>query len=421
MDRAKLYTDLYNNFLKAFPQSSKQSLQKKCNQFWNSIKSLNAEDFSSKYSEKINLLKDISKRNTSISSFFPQSAVKNNQSQSAHSSHSKQDSSSKDQQNHAEISETVNFEVPTTSSSKQRPCPAEEKLSNELNILNSELESLHARESSDLLSEAQKKEIANKRKRKNEVVKDIKKLVDSRNRQKKLRIERKEGFEQILSENPELRGKLRLKERIGRPAIIEEQPEILNAIVKIAMFGSAAEDRRRMETLNSVKTLDELLVELQKIGFKLSRSALYYHLMPANSRTIDGKKHINTVPVRLIKAQNSMHKNHEDSKFATSTINHLMELASFLGPSDVALLSQDDKCRVPIGITAAKLQAPILMHMQYRVSLPDHDWVVGERHKLIPSVYAGLVINEKGFGDKNAVSYSRPTFIAIRSGNNLLF
>lgn len=51
---------------------------------------------------------------------------------------------------------------------------------------------------------------------------------------------------------------------------------------------------------------------------------------------------------------------------------------------------------VPLGKTAAKLQAPILMHMEYKVQLPDHDWVVASKHKLIPSVYAGLTFGPNG-------------------------
>ncbi|KAJ8940658.1 hypothetical protein NQ314_010633 [Rhamnusium bicolor] len=93
-------------------------------------------------------------------------------------------------------------------------------------------------------------------------------------------------------------------------------------------------------------------------------------------------------------------------------------LASFLGPNEVFFLSQDDKARVPIEITAATKQAPLLMHMQYRVSLPDHDWVVAAGHKLIPSVYAGIVIEPNGFGNPSKVTYSGPTFIAIRSGKH---
>lgn len=55
-------------------------------------------------------------------------------------------------------------------------------------------------------------------------------------------------------------------------------------------------------------------------------------------------------------------------------------------------ISVDDKARVPLGIAAATAQTPLLMHMEYRVRLPDHDWVVDDRHKLIPSVYAVVAI-----------------------------
>lgn len=94
------------------------------------------------------------------------------------------------------------------------------------------------------------------------------------------------------------------------------------------------------------------------------------------------------------------------------------QLAAILGYQDVAFISQDDKSRVPLGITATHKQAPILMHLEYKVSLPDHDWVVAAGHKLIPSVYAGIRIDDDNFGDPRGVSYSGPTYIAIRSAAN---
>lgn len=65
------------------------------------------------------------------------------------------------------------------------------------------------------------------------------------------------------------------------------------------------------------------------------------------------------------------------------------------------------------GQPAANCQAPILMHINYKVRLPDHNFVVGDRHKLIPSVYGvcNLLPNGK-------VSYSGNTFIRIRSGKH---
>jgi len=94
-------------------------------------------------------------------------------------------------------------------------------------------------------------------------------------------------------------------------------------------------------------------------------------------------------------------------------------LASFLGPQKVGFLSQDDKARVPLGITAANKQAPLLMHVEYKVTLPDHDFVVAEGHKFIPSVYAGIELKDgKPNGDPSLVSHSGPTYVAIRSGKH---
>ncbi|KAG5891686.1 hypothetical protein JTB14_020103 [Gonioctena quinquepunctata] len=96
----------------------------------------------------------------------------------------------------------------------------------------------------------------------------------------------------------------------------------------------------------------------------------------------------------------------------------LETITSVLGPDSVTFLSQDDKAHVPIGLTAANKQAPLLMHVEYKVSLPDHDFVIASRHKLIPSVYALCEVKPNEMGRPEAVSYSGPTYIAIRSGKH---
>ena len=60
------------------------------------------------------------------------------------------------------------------------------------------------------------------------------------------------------------------------------------------------------------KTLNKITAELNSMGYILSRSALYECLLPKNSRTILGKRHVKTVPVKLIKAQNNQHQRHMD-------------------------------------------------------------------------------------------------------------
>lgn len=126
----------------------------------------------------------------------------------------------------------------------------------------------------------------------------------------------------------------------------------MNVIVKISTYGSAAHEKRRNENINSAKSLDDLTKILQEeYGFTISRSGCYLRLLPKRSNTSEGKRHVNTVPVKLAKAQTDLHKNHVDAAFASSTIRHLEEIASFLGPREIFFLSQDDKARVPIGIT----------------------------------------------------------------------
>ena len=79
--------------------------------------------------------------------------------------------------------------------------------------------------------------------------------------------------------------------------------------------------------------------------------------------------------------------------------------------------SQDDKARVPNGLTAANKPSTMVMHMEYKVSVADHDFVIAPQHKLIPSVIAAMEIKPNCIG-KDAVTYSGPTYVAIRSAKH---
>ena len=91
----------------------------------------------------------------------------------------------------------------------------------------------------------------------------------------------------------------------------------------------------------------------------------------------------------------------------------VQDMIRLFGRDCMTFLSVDDKCRIPIGLTAATKQAPLMMHVEYKVRLPDHDFVKAPAHKLIPSVNALCQISEDGI-----VTYSGPTFIKIRSGKH---
>ena len=93
------------------------------------------------------------------------------------------------------------------------------------------------------------------------------------------------------------------------------------------------------------------------------------------------------------------------------------ESAGLLGPGDVTFHSRDNKAKVLIELTVVSKQAPLLMHMEYKVTLLDHNYVISTQHKLISSVIGDMRVREKDFSG-DFVTYSRPTDCVIRSAYN---
>ena len=235
-------------------------------------------------------------------------------------------------------------------------------------------------------------------------------------RQVKFQLKRRRNLEELCDGNEQIHKKLRLNNTVGRPNANSEQPGLLQAIVDLSMRGAGAHERRRSDALNACRMLDDLTKELKHQGFSLSRSGVYLRLIPRSWSTQVGKRHITTVNVKLKKAQNDEHRSHDDAKFTKATYDALITMCSVLGPIDVACISQDNKVKMFFGIPAANKQSTIVMNMEYNVKLPDHDFFVTAAHKLTPSVIAGLKIEVDKFD--NAVSYSEPTYIGIRSGKH---
>lgn len=174
---------------------------------------------------------------------------------------------------------------------------------------------------------------------------------------------------------------------------------------------SGADEKRRSENLRTCSTLPELQKELIAAGFEISRTALYHRLIPRRWDTLEGKKHTKTVPVKLMKPSNDEHKSHSDSRFCFSSIENVKKIAAMLGPSQVLLVSVDDKAKVPLGVTAAKVQSTMAMSLEYRVRMPDHDFVVAPQHKLTPSVTAFLTLTPDRFSSDAVTNSGKVEYI----------
>ena len=91
--------------------------------------------------------------------------------------------------------------------------------------------------------------------------------------------------------------------RIGRPTYTDNE-SLLHTVKETALMGCGTDDRRRSELIPSVRTLDDLVAELEKMGFLLSRTGVSLQLIPRRMNSHQGKRHVTTVPVKLCMASN---------------------------------------------------------------------------------------------------------------------
>ena len=231
-------------------------------------------------------------------------------------------------------------------------------------LIDADLVALYKRKAVGFLDENQEKELRLKLKKKKELEQTLKNKVADQKRAKKARDDKKSKLAKICEEHPDVRTALKLRNNPGRPRIEVDQPMLLKTIIDTAMYGSAAHEKRQSDIYRSVKTLAELTAELKQDGFEISRSGVYLRLLPKRSNSHEVKRHTVTVPVRPIRAQNDFHSNHSDGKFCTATIEFVEEVDSILSPNETFFMSQDDKARVPIGLTAANKQSPFLVHVE---------------------------------------------------------
>ena len=298
---------------------------------------------------------------------------------------------------------------------KRKLTPAQDKLQKLISIKEKSLSNLIEERAIDQGSNAVSlaKQIKNTRDSLKKHKVDLKRAINLQNATNRYRAKRKKTEERLKADHPEFARCLKLQDAPGRPRIECDNPGILETLLEIATVGAACGDRRREDVFRTVKTLDDLTKALHSLGYMVSRSALYLRLLPRCQTSQEGRLHVKTLPVKLIRPQNDLRKKHPDRIFAAETSKAADAIAAFLGPEACIHASQDDKSSVPIGRTAAKKQAPLLMSMRVRVRLPDHDFVVGSRHLLVPSVIAHCRI-DPGQG----VTYTGETYIAVRSSKH---
>lgn len=68
-----------------------------------------------------------------------------------------------------------------------------------------------------------------------------------------------------------------------------------------------------------------------------------------------------------MRADNSKHRAHEDSRFATAAFRFATQLSELFGEKLTFVVSMDDKAKVRVGLPAAKVEQSIVASLSYKV------------------------------------------------------
>ena len=432
MAMKKLYWEFHDLYVKAHPNLSKAQCNDEANEKWNSMKNDKKAVDMDVYNREVGTLKSkMIKRKATMFDFLLKKRSKKvpsassvdldiNQNKSpAGSVPSPDDPSTSTNvptinltENQGESSQSES-EEDTVIKDGRRETPTQNKLKLELADINACLVKLNEARNLGLGSDhcaLLTKQISEMTSKKKTVYSRLRSAELTRRRSQKARDKRKRAIEKAKKDFPALAHQLKSRDMPGRPPLEEELPNLHRDILEIATIGAATSDKRREDLFRSVKTLGDCHQALKDLGYQISRSALYNRLLPRSATSAEAKRHVRTVPVRLVRPENNLRKKHPDRPFAAESYNSAFGIAEIIGPLSAITLSVDDKSSVHIGTTAAKEQRPMLMNMSARVRLPDHDFAVGSRHLLVPSVVGINRINERG-----QVGYSGETYVAVRS------
>ncbi|XP_065648784.1 uncharacterized protein LOC124808903 isoform X2 [Hydra vulgaris] len=185
---------------------------------------------------------------------------------------------------------------------KKAKTHVQDKIKAEIIVLNQEIVAMKSRKRSGLWTDAKEETIKKKKANVQELTSNLNSLIGNMKSKQRSRAEKKTVMNQVFANHPEVKKALKVRDGIGHPTIEVEQSEILRVIIQLAEHGSAAHEKRQSEVYRSLKSLDELGAELEKRGYNLSRSVLYTRLLPKRSDSLEGKRHVHTVPVKLMRA-----------------------------------------------------------------------------------------------------------------------
>ena len=192
----------------------------------------------------------------------------------------------------------------------------------------------------------------------------------------------------ILTENQEV---VRY-DKSGRPPLLFEHPDLHDQIHDSVEFGSA--DSKRRKEVVKVRIVENLRKNLEeKYNIYMARTTLKNYLLPRQSNSIAAKAHHHPAWVAVSGVSRTDTREHSDGHYCLASVKYARQFASMFADKSV-IISQDDKAKVGLGVPAVGRTFQTLQSINEPVSVADHDFPIGCRQKLIPSVYLIIKPNE---------------------------
>ena len=171
----------------------------------------------------------------------------------------------------------------------------------------------------------------------------------------------------------------------GRPSYSLKNPELYDQLHACVEFGSA-DNRRRKEWIK-VRTISHLRTAMEEnYNQYISKSCFQTYLLPRHPNSIQAKRHHHPAFIRNVAVSRNEMTPHEDEHYCLASVKGVRQFAEAFSENSI-IISQDDKAKVPLGIPAVGCTFSTVQSRNQPVSIPDHDFPVSSKHKLIPSVY----------------------------------
>lgn len=154
-------------------------------------------------------------------------------------------------------------------------------------------------------------------------------------------------------------------------------------------------ERRRIDTIHAPVTLavltrefnarnKELLVDITSKGV-VSKSWIYNHMAPVRWTSMEGQRHKRGAVLKAKRAQFNHHEYHPDTKFCRAQIYMAEDFVRML-PDKCAVLSLDEKAKIPLGLPALSKTTKQVMNLHEPIQLSDHTFSKGAKQSIEPTV-----------------------------------